>query len=142
MKDVRPSEQKTMVIARYPVPDTRRQMQSFLGLASYFRKYIPDYSKIAKPLADLFRGDQLFVMGEGQMKAFTTLKRLLSEIPVLALYDPEAETELHSDTSKHCFGSVLLQKDCMDGKLHSVYYFSRKTSKNEEKWSSYELSSF
>ncbi|GIY69835.1 retrovirus-related Pol polyprotein from transposon 297 [Caerostris extrusa] len=52
---IRPSPAKTLAVKRFPVPTNVKRVQSFLGLTSYFRKFIPEYSKIAKPLIDLLR---------------------------------------------------------------------------------------
>lgn len=84
-------------------------------------------------MSDLFRVYKTFILWEEQIVAFETLNKLLSDRPVLAIYDPDTETELHTDTSMYCIGSVLLQKDCVDGKLHQGYNYSKKTTKNEEK---------
>ncbi|GBM69959.1 Retrovirus-related Pol polyprotein from transposon 17.6 [Araneus ventricosus] len=64
-------------------PTTVKQIQSFLGLTGYFRKYIKDYSKIAKPLSDLTMKENTFVFGTQRKKAFEKLKKIMSEGPVL-----------------------------------------------------------
>ncbi|GBM31210.1 Retrovirus-related Pol polyprotein from transposon 17.6 [Araneus ventricosus] len=114
-----------------------KQVQSFLGLTGYFRKYIKDYSKIAKPLRDLTRKENPFVFGTQQKEAFEKLKKIMSEDPVLNIYK-YGRTELHTDASKRGYGAVLLQ-EVEDGKLHPIYYMSKKTSPTEEKYDSYEL---
>ncbi|GFW40071.1 retrovirus-related Pol polyprotein from transposon gypsy [Trichonephila clavipes] len=58
---IKPSPTKTLAVRKFPEPTTIKQIQSFLGLTGYFRKYIKDYSKIAKPLSDLIRKENLFV---------------------------------------------------------------------------------
>ncbi|GFY04962.1 retrovirus-related Pol polyprotein from transposon 297 [Trichonephila clavipes] len=58
---IKPSPTKTLAVRKFPEPTTIKQVQSFLGLTGYFRKYIKDYSKIAKPLNDLTRKENLFV---------------------------------------------------------------------------------
>ena len=68
-----------------------------------------------------------------------TLKKSLSEKPVLIIYNSNYETELHTDASKHGYGAVLLQRLPDDGKLHPVQYMSKKTKPEEERYSSYEL---
>ncbi|GFW87179.1 transposon Ty3-I Gag-Pol polyprotein [Trichonephila clavipes] len=57
---IKPSPTKTLAVRKFPEPTTIKQVQSFLGLTGYFRKYIKDYSKIAKPLSDLTRKPSLF----------------------------------------------------------------------------------
>ncbi|GFU66565.1 retrovirus-related Pol polyprotein from transposon 17.6 [Trichonephila clavipes] len=58
---IRPSIAKTIAVKKFPVPTTVKQVQSFLGLTGYFRKFIPAYSQIAKPLSDLTRKDNPFM---------------------------------------------------------------------------------
>ncbi|GFW95044.1 retrovirus-related Pol polyprotein from transposon 297 [Trichonephila clavipes] len=65
---IKPSPTKTLAVRKFPEPTTIKQVQSFLGLTGYFRKYIKDYSKIAKPLSDLTRKENLFVFGIQQKK--------------------------------------------------------------------------
>ncbi|GFV84383.1 retrovirus-related Pol polyprotein from transposon opus [Trichonephila clavipes] len=58
---IKPSPTKTLAVRKFPEPTTIKQVQSFLGLTGYFRRYIKDYSKIAKPLSDLTRKENHFV---------------------------------------------------------------------------------
>ncbi|XP_011684299.1 PREDICTED: uncharacterized protein LOC105447791 [Wasmannia auropunctata] len=115
------------------------KIQAFLGLAGHYRKFIPGYSTIARPLSDLLRANVKFNFGAAQKEAFTRLKILLSERPVLNLYRVGAYTELHTDASMHGYGAILLQRDNEDQLLHPVYYASGKTTPAEEKYTSYEL---
>ncbi|GFX45214.1 retrovirus-related Pol polyprotein from transposon 17.6 [Trichonephila clavipes] len=109
-----------------------------LGLTGYFRKFIPAYSQIAKPLSDLTRKDNPFMFEQPQMEAFEKLKKLLTESPVLSIFQQGRTTELHTDASQQGYGAVLLQ-EAEDGKLHPVQYMSQKTTPAEEKYSSYKL---
>ncbi|GFX59435.1 retrovirus-related Pol polyprotein from transposon 17.6 [Trichonephila clavipes] len=135
---IRPSIVKTIAVKKFPVPTTVKQVQSFLGLTGYFRKFIPAYSQIAKPLSDLTRKDNPFMFEQPQMEAFEKLKKLLTESPVLSIFQQGRTTELHTDASQQGYGAVLLQ-EAEDGKLHPVQYMSQKTTPAEEKYSSYEL---
>ncbi|GFX55706.1 hypothetical protein TNCV_3427771 [Trichonephila clavipes] len=137
---IKPSPTKTLAVRKFPEPTTIKQVQSFLGLTGYFRKYIKDYSKIAKPLSDLTRKENLFVFffGTQQKEAFEKLKKIMSEGPILHLYKYGRKTELHTDACKQGYGAILLQ-EAEDGKLHPVYYMSKKTNTAEEKYDSYEL---
>ncbi|GIY40322.1 retrovirus-related Pol polyprotein from transposon 297 [Caerostris extrusa] len=126
---IRPSPAKTLAVKRFPLPTNEKRVQSFLGLTSYFRKFIPEYSKIAKPLSDLLRKDHPFTMGQDQIDAFEKLKNLLTISPVLTIFKQGRTTELHTDASKYGYGAVLLQA-AEDGKLHPIHYMS----KNEFSW--------
>ncbi|GFX29540.1 retrovirus-related Pol polyprotein from transposon 17.6 [Trichonephila clavipes] len=129
---IRPSIAKTIAVKKFPVPTTVKQVQSFLGLTGYFRKFIPAYSQIAKPLSDLTRKDNPFMFEQPQMEAFEKLKKLLTESPVLSIFQQGRTTELHTDASQQGYGAVLLQ-EAEDGKLHPVQYMSQKTTPAEEK---------
>ncbi|GFY58207.1 enzymatic polyprotein [Trichonephila inaurata madagascariensis] len=135
---IKPSTAKTQAVQKFPEPTTIKQVQSFLGLTGYFRKYIKDYSTIAKPLSDLTRKENPFVFGTLQKAAFEKLKNIMSEGPLLHIYKYGRRTELHTDACKQGYGAILLQ-EAEDGKLHPVYYMSKKTNTAEEKYDSYEL---
>lgn len=135
---VKPSLSKIKAVQGFPQPNTFKQLQSFLGLTGYFRKFVKDYAKIAYPLYELKEG-QHFHFGQSQQLAFSRLKDVLSKDPVLRIYDPEAITELHTDASKQGYGAALLQRKPTEKYFHPVYYLSNKTTEAEKKWCSYEL---
>jgi len=124
---------------KFPVLKCVRDVQSFIGLTGYFRKFIYQYSVIARPLTNLLKKDTEFRFGEDEKQAFLNLKTALSSKPVLKLYRSGAETELHTDASKFGYDAILLQKDHSDDAFHPVYYASGKTTLAEEKYNSYEL---
>lgn len=123
----------------FPKPQCTRDVQSFLGLTGYFRKFVHQYSIIARPLSNLLRKDVKFVFGLQEQVAFEKLKLILSRKPVLKLYRMGVETELHTDASSMGYGAILMQRDCEDDKFHPIYFASGKTTLAEEKYSSYEL---
>ncbi|GFX47184.1 transposon Tf2-8 polyprotein [Trichonephila clavipes] len=134
---IKPSPSKTQAVQNFPQPQTPRQLQSFIGLTSYFRKFIPNYARIARPLSDLLRDNVKFKFGPTEIASFQELKNILSENPVLHVFQQGYPLELHTDASSLGFGAVLLQKS--DGLFHPIHYFSRKTTVQQEKYSSYEL---
>jgi hypothetical protein len=109
-----------------------------LGLTSYFSRFIPNHSIIAKPLFDLIRKDAVFKFGAEELEAYDNLKGKLSAQPLLALYSPHCKTEMHCDVSSLGFGSILMQKQ-PDLNFHPVFYFSKRTNNAESKYHSYEL---
>lgn len=135
---IRPSVEKTMAVRKFPEPKNAKEVQSFLGLSGYFRKYIFSYAIIAKPLSDLLRASTPFKFEQEQKLAFQQLKDILCKEPVLHLFKQGAKLELHTDASKLGFGAILLQQSD-DGKLYPIHYMSKKTSVLEEKYCSYEL---
>jgi len=134
-----PSPDKTKAVMKFPQPRTTKKVQSFLGLTGYFRKFIPYYLRIAKPLSDLLKKNSSFQFKEPEREAFLKLKKCLSEEPVLRIYNRNYKTEIHTDACQDGYGAVLLQKSPTDDQSHPVYYMSKKTTEAERKYSSYEL---
>ncbi|XP_071635047.1 uncharacterized protein [Temnothorax longispinosus] len=135
---VKPSEKKVSAVARFPEPTSTKAVQSFLGLTGYFRKFIPQYALMARPLLQLLKMET-FIFADNQRKAFNQLKTALTTNPVLKLYKVGATTELHTDASRLGLGAILLQRDGEDNQLHPVYYASWKTIGAKERYSSFEL---
>lgn len=86
----------------------------------------------------LTKKDVPFNFSDDCDRAFIQLRDALISAPILAIYDPTSETELHCDASSHGFGAVLLQKKD-DGKFHPISYFSKSTTPQEAKYHSFEL---
>ena len=135
---IRPSSTKTKAVLQFPTLTSHKQIQSFLGLTSYFRKFIKDYALIARPLSDLLRDKVPFHFGPEQQNAFLTLKKILASEPVLHLFQQGAPLQVHCDASSKGYGAILMQMD-QDTNFHPIYYMSYKTTPQEEKYSSYEL---
>lgn len=72
-------------------------LQRYLGLTSYFRRLIEGYASITKALSDILRKDEKFHIGEQQLLALQQLKLALMKVSVLQIYDPKAQTEIHTD---------------------------------------------
>lgn len=136
---VRPSSGKVDAVRRFPDPVNVRQVQSFLGLSGYFRKFVPGYSKIARPLTNLLKADAEFRFEDTERNAFEQLKMALTKEPVLSLYRSGAETQLHTDASQQGYGAILLQRGSEDQCFHPVYYASGTTTPAEKKYASYDL---
>lgn len=136
---INPSNRHIASVQNYPVPVDVRSLQRFVGFVSYFRKFILDFHKIALPLYDLLKNGSEFKFEKKHFEAFEKLRAILLSKPVLCIYSPDAETELHTDASAIGFGAILLQKQRFDDKLHPVMYFSRKTTDSESKLHSFEL---
>lgn len=140
---IKPSDEKTEAVRKFPPPKNVLEIQRFLGLTGFFRRFIRNYATIAKPLSDLTKKDVNFEFGMDQQDAFITLKAVLCDNPVLKMYNPAAsKTELHTDASKFGFGAVLMQRDSEDQKMHPVYYLSYKTTPAQQKYDSYDLETF
>jgi len=132
------SPRHTEAINKFKQPTNVHEVQRFLGLTNYFRKFIKDFSLKAKPLHNLLRKDVIFCFNQNCIDSFNLLKNELVTYPVLALYDPSAETELHTDACSQGLGGVLLQKQTT-GLWSVIAYFSQTTNSAESKYHSYEL---
>lgn len=135
---ISPTEDGIKSVKRIPVPRSTKEVHSFVALCSYFRKFIPSFSLIAKPLYELLRKNVQFTFGDQELNAFEELKRKIIQAPVLALYSPNGETELHRDASTAGFGAVLMQRSS-DKCFHPIFFFSKRTTEVESRYHSFEL---
>lgn len=117
-------------MSKFPIPSTVHEVRQFIGLCSYFRKFIHNFAVIARPLTNLTKKNVKWTWECEQSKSFDELKRLLCSKPVLALYDPLLVTEVHTDACKLGVAGILLQKQ-NDGSLRLVMYYSRVTSRGK-----------
>ncbi|GFY22876.1 transposon Tf2-8 polyprotein [Trichonephila clavipes] len=129
---IQASAAKTVSVCNFPGPKNAKDVHSFLALTGYFRKYIPSYAIIARPLSDLLRGTNPLEFGHAQKVAFQNLKNALSREPVLHLFKEGAKLELHTDACKLGLGAVLLQQG-EDGRFYPTHYMSKKTLVQEDK---------
>lgn len=137
-KGIRPNNSHLEAIKSMPFPSDVKQVNKCLGLFSYFRRFVPSFSSISLPLRNLVKPGSKFEFDEQCRQAFITLRDKLISAPVLALYNPSRETELHCDASSDGFGGILLQRQD-DGKLHPTAYFSKRTTSAESRYHSFEL---
>lgn len=135
---IKPGSTKTEAVEHFPAPTNQHQVRQFLGLASFFRRFVQGFAVIAKPLTQLLKKNAVWVWGSEQQSAFQNLKNALIQRPILALYDVNRDTELHTDACKMGIAGILLQRDDTN-KLRPVAYFSRQTSTEEQNYSSYDL---
>ena len=109
-----------------------------MGLAGYYRDFIPNFAAIAAPLSDLTRKGQpnKVEWSEAQEKAYQTIKSYLTSEPILRLPDPAKTYFLRTDASNNGIGAVLMQRH--DEKLFPVCYASKKLSSAERNYSTIE----
>ncbi|GJX28233.1 putative reverse transcriptase domain-containing protein [Tanacetum coccineum] len=109
------------------------EIRSFLRLASYYRRFIENFSKIAKPLTLLIQKNKTYVWSDEQDEAFRILKEKLYNAPVLALPDRPSDFVVYCDVSKQGFGCVLMQR----GKV--IAYASRQLKTHEKNYTTHDL---
>ena len=121
----KPLDDKVAAINQFPPPKTDDDIRSFLGMAGYYRQYIPNFSAIAKPLSNLLKKNTPFLWSDECEKAFIELKNRLSSAPVLTYPNFESPFFIETDASNQGIGAVLSQKDEETGKLKPIAFASR-----------------
>ncbi|GJS88946.1 putative reverse transcriptase domain-containing protein [Tanacetum coccineum] len=124
---------KVESVKNWKTPESSTEIRSFLGLAGYYRRFIENFSKIAKPLTMLTQKNKTCVWGDEQEEAFRILKEKLCNAPVLALPDGPDDFVVYCDASKLGFGCVLMQK----GKV--IAYASRQLKTHEKNYTTHDL---
>jgi hypothetical protein len=123
---------KVEAVESWPSPGTVTEVRSFLGLAGYYRAFVPGFATIAKPLSSLAEKGRVFKWDEGCEEAFRELKRLLTAAPVLAFPHAEGQLVLDTDASDTGLGVVLAQ-DQGEGE-RVLAYGSRALNKPERNY--------
>nr|GEU37482.1 reverse transcriptase domain-containing protein [Tanacetum cinerariifolium] len=100
---------KVDVIAKLPLPTIGKGVRSFLGHASFYRRFTQDFFKIARPMTHLLKKETSFVFSKDCIDAFETLKKNLTEAPILVIPDWNLPFELMCDASDFAIGTVLGQ---------------------------------
>ena len=129
-------QDKVRAIEEWPIPKSVKDVQSFLGLAGYYRKFIKGFSAIAGPLSELTRKENdkyiAFKWTDREQQAFESLQRALSSAPVLIIPDPNLPYVVRTDASNYAVGGTLSQDH---GKgLQPVAFFSKKLSPAERNY--------
>ena len=123
---IRMAPAKIKAIQEWPELRTVHEIRSFLGLCSYYWRFIRHFAEIAAPLHDLSKKNSVFRWGERQKTAFLTLKEKLTTESILVVLDLYKSFEVHCDACEECIGAALHQ----DG--HVVAYESRRLQNAEK----------
>ncbi|GJR02245.1 reverse transcriptase domain-containing protein [Tanacetum coccineum] len=124
---------KIEAVKNWTSPTTPTEIRQFLGLAGYYRRFIKDFSKIAKSLTELTQKNKKYIWGEDQETAFQLLKQKLCEAPILALPEGNDDFVVYCDASHQGLGAVLMQREKV------IAYASRQLKPNEENYTTHDL---
>ncbi|KAL5486484.1 hypothetical protein EMCRGX_G018971 [Ephydatia muelleri] len=130
---LKPTKSKTEVIAKWPTPQSRKEVQQFLGLANYYRRFIKNFGTIAKPLHRLTEKNITFQWTDTCQQAFDNLRKCLMTSPILAHPDWSKSFILDTDASDCGIGAVLSQVNS-DASECVIAYASRSLSRQEQRY--------
>lgn len=148
---IKPDPAKVAAIKTILVPKTVREVRSFIGMASYYRRFIPNFSKIAEPIIALTKKYARFSWTNECQVAFEFLKESLTVVPLLCFPDRNKRYTLYTDASNSCIGACLTQpcneigdEEIIPGVKHEkpLYYLSHKLSASQCKWSTIEKEAY
>ena len=135
--EVRIDPNKVAAVRNWPTPTTLKEVRAFIGFSNFYRRFIQDFSSIARPLHDLTKKDMPWQWHEEQQKVFDTLKESFCRELILKVYDPELPTRVEVNVSGFVTGGILSQKHS-DGRWHPVAYHSQSMSKEERNYEIYD----
>ena len=124
---------KVQDVLDWEAPISVKEIRSFLGLAGYYHRFIPEFSKIAKPMTELLKKGVKFHWNDKCEEAFHTLKKLLTSAPILAQPDTSKPFDIYCDASGIGIGCVLMQEDRV------IAYASRSLKRHEENYPTHDL---
>nr|GEY69883.1 reverse transcriptase domain-containing protein [Tanacetum cinerariifolium] len=127
---------KVDVIAKLPHPTTVKGIRSFLGHAGFYRRFIQDFSKISRPMTHLLEKNTLFIFSEDCIKAFQTLKKKLTEAPILIAPNWDLPFELMCNASDFAIGAVLGQRH--EKHFKPIHYASKTMTDAESNYTTTE----
>lgn len=129
---ISPSPQKVETIQKLEIPKTLTHLRGFLGLCSYYRKFVKNFSARAASLNNLLKNDVPFIIGETEIAAINDIKQAISTTALLTHYEPKKKIRVEVDASKEGLGVALhIEKG---DKFIPFCFGSRTLSDNEKKW--------
>lgn len=130
---IKPNPKTIESVLSWKIPENVKEVQSYLGLCSYYRQYIENFSHVAAPLTKLTKKNVKFVWDESCQTAYELLKEKLCSAPILAFPRPGLKYILDTDASDIGIGGVLSQ--VQDGKERVIAYASKKLNSSQQRYS-------
>ena len=121
---IKADPEKVKAVKHMPLPESKEDLQRFLGIANYLCKFVPNFSENTRLLRKLLEKDVLWRFEEEHKKSVEDLKTVISSSPILQFYDPQLQTRLTTDASKNGLGAILEQNH--EEKWKPVAFSSRE----------------
>jgi hypothetical protein len=129
---ISPDPAKIEAVQNFPPPIDPNAVRSFLGLANFYRRFVPSFSRIVLPLTALLKKDVEFTWTPQCEQAFTELKQRLTSTPILRPADFDLPFRLYTDASGYAVGAILGQR--VEGKDYVIQYASRTLNTHERNY--------
>jgi len=126
-------EEKVDGVLSWPEPKNVKDIRKFLGLANYYRRFIKDFARVARPINMLTRKNVKWQWGVEQQKAFNELKRVFTTKPVLVAPDLDKEFRVEANASNYTTRGVLSMK-CSDEMWRPIAFISKSLSDTERNY--------
>ena len=137
---IQPDPHNLAKVVKWPIPSNVKEVRGFLGLTGYYRQFVENYAKVAGPLTDLTSKEKTWSWGKAEQAAFESLRKTLTEAPIIAYPDFEKPFWVKTDASGGSVGYVLTQFH--DGKERVISYGSKKLDATQRRWSTYDREFF
>ena len=125
--------EKISTVTKYPVPMNATEVKNFIGLCSYYRRYVQDFAKIARSLHQLTEKSKDFLWSSEAQEAYEVLKVRLTSGPTSAFPSMRELFILYADARQHAMGAVLAQ--VQNGSEHVIFYAFKSFSKAHSRYS-------
>jgi len=132
-KRVEMQKEKVEGVLSWPAPRNVKEVQKFLGLANYYRRFIENFARIAALLHVLVRKEQKWKWEREQEEVFEKLKTVFTTKPILAILDIDREIRVEADASDYATGGVLSTK-CENRKWKPVAFISKSLNTIEQNY--------
>jgi RNase H-like domain found in reverse transcriptase len=123
---------KVAKVSEWPVPTTKKEVQSFLGFVNFYRRFVEGFSHLARPLFNLTKNNSIFHWSSDEQTAFSILKERITSAPILALLNNLKPFRIKADSSDFATGAVLSQQSSKDDKWHPIAFLSKSLSLVEQ----------
>ena len=116
---------KVAGVAEWPIPTKKKEVQSFLGFADFYCRFIEGFSHHTKPLFKLMKKDHKWGWNAEEQRAFDKLKNRITSSPILRFADDSKAFRIEADSSDFATGAVLSQQSSDDLKWHPIAFYSK-----------------